>query len=167
MMERSFAFNITAMSSLDYRIPSWPWVYHKCPFKNHLHSVTKCSQRWFAKNLLNIHAHVWLWDQNKYMRKGKHPPIHSTKCWVVPIFYIMALPFQSHCWQCAQQLHDLRGDFCQNWAQGVALSKATNDGISLVICIIPTVELMKREQISCTVYTNLKKIPSCQPLSGC
>lgn len=81
------------------------------------------------------------------MQKGKHPPIQYQLLFRSQQ-HVMALPFQSHCWQCAQQLHDRRGDFCQNWAQGVALSKAMNDGISLVICIIPTAEMMKREQIS-------------------
>ena len=90
---------------------------------------------------------LWFWDQNKYMQKGKHPPIQY-QLLIRSQQHVMALPFQSHCWQCAQQLHDRRGDFCQNWAQGVALSKAMNDGISLVICIIPTAEMMKREQIS-------------------
>ena len=75
------------MSSLDYRIPSGPLVYHKSPFKNHLHSVTKHMQP-----SVGLQRNSWIFMHTGFVILGsktntcKKVSIHlySTNCWFVP-----------------------------------------------------------------------------------
>eukprot|EP00434_Breviolum_minutum_P026157 symbB.v1.2.023124.t2/scaffold2096.1/size89696/3 len=88
---------------------------------HHCHSIDASQSRFGDWDLL----HQSFYKLDVYPGRGeccrldvsKHPPMQYQLLFRSQQ-HVMALPFQSHCWQCAQQLHDRRGDFCQNWAQG-------------------------------------------------